>query len=54
MALLRERGGAQRERTEGLEKEEEFEDEVVEWREKTTANGHAEFVTFFQDRDRVV
>ena len=37
-----------------LEKEEEFEDEVAEWREKTTANGHAEFITFFQDRDRVV
>jgi hypothetical protein len=37
-----------------LEKEEEFEDEVAEWREKTTANGHVQFITFFQDRDRVV
>ena len=37
-----------------LEKEEEFEDEVAEWRKKTTANGHVEFITLFQDRDRVV
>ena len=34
-----------------IEKQKDFEDQVVEWRARTTNNGFDDFVFFFSERD---